>query len=171
MSVGSDKSGRLRLNPLDWLLLGLILLGLLLGAWYLWRQSRGAGERVELTVLLRLPAVERSLLESADGLFAAGSAVRNGNGTAVLGTVREVRVRERLLPAVREGGLVWAPDPQLADLEVTVRMTAQRQAGNGLRVQDLRIAAGGTGSFCLGNYFAAAAEIVWVEEQPDERTE
>ena len=157
---------------MDWLLLGVILLGLLLAGWYFWQHRKSAQEEVALLVVMRIPAVERDLAEQASpGLIPAGSVLRTENGTFALGVVQSVSLRERLSPYVQEKALAWEPDPYLCDMEVTVRMNAVQQGNEGLRVHDLRVAAGGLGNFRFGSYFAAGTEIVSVEVISNEGTE
>ena len=164
MTLKKQKPERRCLNWLDWILLGLALAGLLAAGWYFWRRRTAADRGVEVYCIMRVPSVERSLLQSNGGeLIAAGSVVRSENGTAVLGSVRAVAVKEHMTAALRENTVEWQADPAFADLEVLVKMNAVVQPGNGLRVQDLRIAAGGRGNFRFGNYFAAGTEIISVE--------
>ena len=167
-----SRTERKRLNLLDWILLALILLGILLAVWYFWQHRRAAREGVELVVVMRIPAVERSFLSQSGGEpFAAGSVVRSENGTSALGVVQSVSLREHMTALVRDGALLWEADPYLCDIEVTVHMNALRQGSHGLRVHDLRIAAGGSGTFRFGGWFAAGTEIISVEVLGNEGTE
>ena len=50
-------------------------------------------------------------------------------------------------------------------------MNALQQGSDGLRVHDLRIAAGGSGNFRFGGWFAAGTEIISVEVLGNEGTE
>ena len=52
---------------------------------------------------------------------------------------------------------------ELADLEITVKMSGHQREGQGIRVKDIRIAAGGKGNFRFGSYFASGVEILSVE--------
>jgi hypothetical protein len=64
---------------------------------------------------------------------------------------------------LEDGRIVLAEDVTRADLEIRVSMSGFALEGEGIRVQDLRIAAGGSGSFRLGSRFLSGVEILSVE--------
>ena len=153
-----------RLHAADWILIVLVLAALVLpGIYVVWHRN-GVGETVELRCLVCVRAVEDSLLELHEGgLIRKGALVMNGNGTAVLGVVESVEIREHGKPVLRDDVPVWETVSGVSDLEITVRMTGVRREGDGVRVKDLRMAAGGSGSFRFGGYYAEKAEILSVE--------
>ena len=158
------KEMRLQVTWIDVLLILLALSAAVLGAFYLFSRRRGEAER-EFICTLRIPAVEKSLLEAHRGnLIPVGSTVRTENGTAALGRVREVREVPHGRAVLREGELVWENDEVLHDLELTVIMRGLLKGSEGIRIKDIRIAAGGQGSFRIGSYLARCAEILSVEE-------
>lgn len=153
-----------RLHAADWILIALVLGALVLVGIYAVRRRNGVGETVELRCLMRVSAVEDSLLELHEGgLIRKGASVMNGNGTAVLGTVESVEIRAHEAPVLRDGVPVWEAVAGRSDLEITVRMTGVRREGDGVRVKDIRMAAGGYGDLRFGGYYAEKVEILSVE--------
>ncbi len=166
MKIKKRKERSLRVTLADVLLILLALLAVLLGGIYLYTRQKGEAE-VELLCLLRVPSVERSLLEAHDEmLIPEGSVVRTENGTAELGVVREVRVLPHERAVLRDGEVKWLADEAVRDLEIVVRMRGIPRGSDGIRVKDLRIAAGGQGTFRIGNYLARSAELLSVEVIP-----
>ena len=164
MTLKKQRKDRHALNLLDWLLLFLALGGLLVAGWYVWHRRSAAENRMDILCVIRIPAMERSFLQGyGEDLIPGGSILRSENGTETLGYVQSVIIRDHMTTVLRNGEVVWENDPSLADVEVMVRMRATAEAGKGLRVGDLRIAAGGTGNFRFGNYFMAGTEILTVE--------
>lgn len=164
MTLNKRKPARRRLNWVDWILLGLAFFALLTAGRYFWRRRTAANREAEVYCLMRVPSVDGSLLQSNGGeLIPEGSVVRSENGSTALGSVCTVAVKAHMTATLQDGEVVWQTDPAFADLEILVKMHAVVQPENGLRVQDLRIAAGGRGNFCFGNFFAAGAEMISVE--------
>lgn len=164
MNLKKQKAERKKWNVLDWILL-VLATALLFGAvGYVWYRRSMPGEQPEVRCVIRLPAVDRAEWEAYyASAVVAGSTVRSENGTLALGTVQSVSPKEHTEAVLRKDNVVWEPVPELADIELEVRMHGTLTAGQGVRVGDLRIAAGGSGSFRIGGYFAAGAEIVSVE--------
>ena len=125
--------------------------------------KREPSERVELLCSLLISGVEASEWKSyGDQWMQVGSPLYSSNGTVILGYVEEIRSREHLRLTIRDGEPVWEAHPFLEDLEITVRMSATYRQGDGLRVGDLRIAAGGRGDFRVGKLLAGAQILeVW----------
>ncbi len=102
---------------------------------------------------------ERSAWESVD----AGDAVRSENGTAMLGRVVSLRVRPHKAAVVRDGSFAVVTVPARFDVYVTVEGDGTRPAGRGLRISDIRIAAGSIGNFQIGGRYAEGATVVFAE--------
>ena len=59
--------------------------------------------------------------------------------------------------------VVFVAHPDRVDVDVTVRASGVARDGDGLRVSDIRIAAGASGGFRIGGYYAAQATVVFVD--------
>ena len=155
------------LHPIDWLLLSVLVGGILLGV-YLVGERRSASEpTVEILYTVCLRAVDTEQAGDGDihSLITNGASVTNETGTIALGSVTNVTVRPHKTAVVRDGEVVMAELPDRVDLFVSVRAWATEKIGDGLRVNDIRIAAGRTGDFRLGSFYAGGAEIVAVERR------
>lgn len=154
----------------DWLILALILLVILTAAHYVMQRRRAVVPTVSVSYTVLLSGVDVSFVSDGDWteLIPIGSAVTSQNGTAHLGNVTSVSQRTHLQATVRDGGVVFAEMPALADLTVTVRAEATEKEGDGLRVSDIRIAAGETGDFRLGSFLASGAKVISVERRAAE---
>lgn len=161
-SFGVTQERRLRTG--DWvILLAAILICLGALGFYLYSE-RKADMSHEITCVFLISAVERSAWESeGENWIALGDRLRSENGTVVLGTVERIEEKEHVRATVRKGKPVWESHPHLIDLEITVRMQVTERTGDGLRAGDLRMAAGGRGSYRFGRYLAPA-ELVALEE-------
>ncbi len=146
------------------LLLGLVAL-LVSGAWF-WGQRKNAAQSnvtIEYTICVE-NANERLQAQSPQSLIAEGAVVKSANGTAVLGNVTEINTIPHLEATVRGGTLVFLNLRDRYDLYITVVGMAVQKAGDGTRIQDIRIAAGERGDFHIGGIYAAGAQIVSVAE-------
>ncbi len=137
------------------------ILSLLLAAGYLLLRRDRERSETPITVVMRVTGVKRE--ELADLSSIIGASVRSENGSSVLGTVSSVSQTSHVRAVLRDGTPILEEDEERVDLEITVGMSGQRSAGQGIRVKDLRIAAGGKGNFRFGSYFAAGVEILSVE--------
>jgi hypothetical protein len=81
-----------------------------------------------------------------------------------MGYVTSLEVRAHRAAAVREKKLVFIEREGFSDLYITVRGLAVRSEGDCLRIGDIRIAAGETGDFLVGSFFAGNATVVSVRE-------
>jgi hypothetical protein len=132
------------------------LLFLVALAFYLY-SKHAPTEEEKITCVLRISEVDREMWETeGERLIRVGDSLRCQNGTVVMGTVETVSVIPHRYAAVRGEEPSWEDHPYLVDLEVTVEMRARSKEGDGLRVGDLRIAAGSTGEYRFGNYLARA---------------
>lgn len=150
----------------DWLIL-LAVIGV--GLFFTLR-VRAERQRVELTQTVRYTVLAEGVptdVADANGgweeLIARGASVTTATGTAQLGRVERVRVSPSLSATVRDGRVTLVEAPDRVDVYVTVRAEATVREGDGLRVGDIRIAAGSTGDFRLGAYLAGGARIVSVK--------
>ena len=155
------REASLRLNAWDWTLLVIALLSLLLAVGYLLVRRERERSETRILVVMRVSGIERE--ELADGEFPIGASVRSENGSSVLGLVESVETKAHVRPVLRDGSIAFEEDAMRADLEITVSMSGHVLEGEGIRVQDLRIAAGGTGSFRVGARFLSGVEILSVE--------
>ncbi len=147
----------------DWLTVGLALL-FFIGAlgFYLYSKRTPSGEE-EITCVLLVSEVERSVWETqGESLIRVGDLLRCQNGTVIMGTVEEVRVKPHRYATVWNEKTSWEEHPYLLDVEVTVGMRVRPKDGDGLRVGDLRVAAGSVGEYRFGGYLARA-ELVEVK--------
>ncbi len=114
--------------------------------------------------VLRVHGVDSALLaESSEELIRAGATVRTENGTAVLGHVEAVTVSSQKQATVRDGVLIFTEVPDKLVIEVAVSGEGVAREGQGLRISDVRMAAGSVGTFRLGSYYATHASVIFVE--------
>ncbi|MBE6633800.1 MAG: hypothetical protein E7620_05605 [Ruminococcaceae bacterium] len=145
-----------RLNGMDYALLLILLAVLILGGWLMLRESNEPSEVRLYRCLLRVSGLTEDELARYGGIpVEAGESVWNENGTLLLGRVESVAS----VPCSAENE---GKEP-LWNLEIQVLMEGELRAGMGIRVRELRIAAGGEGRFRFGR-FSASAEILSVEE-------
>ena len=163
MRKGAETTG----NPVwvDWLILLLALAGIALTGGYIWQRRRAVLPSTAITYTVLASGVDTSLASSGDWkeLIPIGSRVLSQNGTARLGSVTEVSSQPHLRATVRNGEVVFAPMPDTVDLLITVRAEATVKIGDGLRVSDIRIAAGEIGDFRLAGFLASGAKVISVE--------
>lgn len=144
----------------DVVLLLLILCGIGLGVWYL-RGTRGGTEQtVQVEYAIRMPETALGQLPSAE--IWHGS-VTDESGRRSMGDVVEIALRPGQKATVREGKVVFAEIPDVAEPVITVRAEARLIDGRELRLGELRLAAGMQGSFLVGGFLMTNAEILWVE--------
>lgn len=159
-----EEKKRKKWNVMD-LLLILVAIGAMLALLFYIQYRKGEEEdAVGIRCLLRIRGVDTRLFDAHEGnLIPVGSVVRNENATVRMGTVRGVTVLEHKRWVWRNGEAVAVTEGGLTDLEIEVRMQGHPKGKDGWRVKDLRVAAGGRGSFRLGNYYATNVEILAVE--------
>ena len=146
-----------RMNWFDWLLVSLVGLAIAAGFFgirWAMRRSEGASGVVTYTLVLR------------DWQFSApevGASVRSQNGTVALGEVVEVQASPHRFSAIKDGEIVIAESEERRDYLLTVRSDGSLREGDGLRVGDVRIAAGMTVGMRIGNLLVTQAKIGTVE--------
>lgn len=158
---------RPRLVWIDWALLLLLGAATLFGVRFLIGRRDAAEPTVEILYTLCLSDRDAALAENGEwsALIPYGTTVTNATGTVTMGSVSAVTVRTHRTVAVQDGAVVTVEVPDRVDLLVTVRAGATRRTGDGLRVSDIRIAAGGTGDFRIGEVYADNARVIAVERK------
>jgi len=155
-------SARRTITLIDWLLCALLAVGALTLGWYALRTRGTDAHTTPIVYTVRITAADATLFSTDAAPIAQGDAVFSENGTAPLGTVASVRIAPHKRAVVRDGQLIFSEMPDRMDIDVTVRASAMQTEGLGLRVSDVRIAAGEVGSFRIGSYYAAQAIVVHV---------
>ena len=158
------KKGR-RFSTVDAVIVALMI-AVLVGAVTVFdrnRENRGNDIEIEYRLLWSDVQIYEGLASPWES-WRAGDAVYNQNGTAVLGAVESVEILAHREPIVRDGRIVLEAVPDRADIVVSVKALAIFRTGDGLRVRDIRIAAGGVGDFQIHSYRLAGAEILSVRE-------
>ncbi len=148
-----------RFGAADALLL-LAVVGLLLGGAFLWIR-REKGRPVEAICVLRVTVLRTE--QAQDALPKVDDLVRNGSGTVTLGRVIAVEEAPHRRLSAENGQPVWITDEERVDWEITVSLSGRLREGEGLRVEDTRIAAGSDGVFRIGGFYAANARMIEVE--------
>ena len=163
--MSENKSSR-RFTWVDWLIFLSVILCAGGGIWY-WRWGKAATLPKRSIVYTLSISVSESFLGDTpwESLIPVGATVTNANGTAPMGTVASVEERPSLQAAVRDGGVVFVTLPDRRELLVRVRADATEKLGDGLRVHDIRIAAGLHGDFRVGALWAANAAVIRVETE------
>lgn len=167
MKIKKDKKPGTGGNPVwvDWLILLLAFTAIVLTGGYIRQRRRAVLPSTAITYTVLTSGVDASLASSGDWkeLIPIGSRVLSQNGTARLGNVTAVSSQPHLCATVRSGEVVFVPMPDRVDLLVTVRADATVKTGDGLRVSDIRIAAGEVGDFRLAGFLASGAKVISVE--------
>ncbi len=153
-----------KMSALDWGILALIVLLLGVAAVWYFQRGSGAGETREIRYTVRVSGVDVEGAESEFLPIGRGDTVRSENGTLELGYIESVAVRQSRTAAISKGEIVFSEVPGRVDVDVSVRGTALYLEGDGLRVSDVRIAAGVKGDFRLGGYYAKGATVIFVTE-------
>ena len=150
------------LTALDRIILISLLLCLLFGSALLyWRYNQPQSE-AEIIYTLLAPAVDAACMR--DGAFVlVGDAVFSENGTAYLGEVRQVDVTPYLQASVVDGQVVFLEHEELFDLTLQIRVRGSICEGMGVRVSDIRIAAGECGAYRVGDLYLPHAQVSFVE--------
>ena len=146
-----------RMNWFDWMLVGLVALllgGVFFGVRYAADRADGTAGRVTYIVLIS---------DAEEMELAVGATLRSQNGTAVLGEVVEIQVQPHRYAAVRDGEIVIAQSPDRLDYTLTVRAEGREKEGDGVRVGDIRLAAGMRVSLRVDARLVDLAEISYLE--------
>ncbi len=160
----TEKKRRI-FSVVDWCLLGAILVcGI--GIWYAVKQYRIKNPSVELRYTIRISDVDPGLFTSSEtAAFPVGCEVRSQNGTATLGIVTDVRQRPHRRAVISDGKILITEWIGHTDMDVTIQGTGSFSPGDGLRLSDVRIAAGCGGAFRIGDWYIPYAVIIDVQEE------
>ncbi len=168
MSQQAVKTKKKGMRWADWILLTLLLLAVFFCVYFIEKRSQKSLPTVEVRYTVCVSELDRSLLgERADPttLIPIRSTVTNENGTAVLGHVLSVELIPYEIATPTSEGIVFVEDPERAKLLVTVRAEGSVSVHEGVRVRDIRIAAGGTGAFRFGRFYADRCTIRHVAKE------
>ena len=160
-----------RLIWLDWLLLLLLIGSVGGGVWYWHVRSAAAEPTVKIEYVLRISGVDDTYSAQNGGwdvLIPRGAQVTTSNGTAVLGRVSDLVAHPHVEADVRGRRIVFIEHEGRSDLSVTVRGEGIAREGDGIRIRDLRIAAGSVGDFRVGSFYASNVTIVSVKRRDPE---
>ena len=153
-----------RIRRWDWVAIALALLLFFGAAGFYFYVKHSPIEAERITCTLLISGVERDAWEGEEMPIRAGDLMRCQNGTVVMGEIEAVTLFPHLYATVLEGTPSWEEHPHLVDVEVTVGMQVRETEGEGLRVGDLRIAAGSMGEYRFGRYLSRA-ELVEVRRE------
>lgn len=154
---------------LDWVIVILLVAGVLGGFFavrYLFAQTDGADGEILYTV--RIAAIDPARYPSKESLFEVGSSVRSQNGTLYLGEVQSVRWQVNRSAYAEDGEIHIAESPDLYDCYVTVKSAASKREGDGIRVSDVRVAAGMTLTLRIGDTYAENVQVIDLEWEETE---
>ena len=163
------ESNKRKWKPIwfDWLLLMLFAVALFFGVrdWMETKASDFPSVRVEYVICQK---AQRSFFAEENGgwdaLLVAGESVSNANGTADLGRVVSVTVMPHTVSTVNNKEVGMVERQGYVDLYVTVQGVGIAKAGDGIRLDDIRIASGMKGDFLIGPYYAKNATVLDVRE-------
>lgn len=171
MSDNTRKKHRRGLIWVDWALLLLVFAIIGVGVWY-WNEHRRAAEpTVEIEYVLRISGVNEQFAAENGGwerLIPSGSEVTTANATATLGRVVAVTRHDHREASLRGREIVFVACDGVCDLEITVVGVGVAHKGDGIRVHDIRIAAGSKGDFRIGAFYASDSAIVSVIRREEE---
>ena len=169
----SKKEGlNFRFQWIDWVLLILLTGAVCLGGLYVWNRRQAAIPITEIEYTLCISRVSNRFL-GADGWgerFPIGATVTTANGTATLGKVLAVEARPTLVESISKGKITWIESESSDDLFLTVAAKAKIKDGDGIRVSDIRIAAGEKGSFRIGKFYVGDASVISVVRKEQNET-
>ena len=158
-----------RLNWVDWVILGALLTGIVLSAWWITSRRQAATPTQSVRYRICVSGVDSRMAEASGGwtaLIPRDASVTSANGAIALGKVVAVWESEHLEAALQNGEIAFVPHAGMIDLYVEIRADATVRESDGVRVGDVRIAAADTGDFRVGGYLARGARVVWVEVDP-----
>ena len=160
--MNTEIKKRPRFSWVDWLLVALLLLVFFGSGFYFYTKLQaGKNQAVRVVYKVLVPNVEWDMSED---VIAQGMRVTSENGTAILGEILAVESRPHREAIVQKNKLIMAEVPNRKDLYILIEGVGEALANEGLRIHDIRIAAGGFYNLRLGAYFAANCQIISVEK-------
>lgn len=161
-----ERSEENHLSAMDIAILFLLLLFLFGGGIWVLTERMGRGTHREFPVryTVRVKNVERSLFENETAeSISTGDPVFSENGTARLGEVEGVEMREQRVAVYRNGTVTFVPHPDLVDVDVTVYGYVTEDEGDGWRIMDIRVAVGMKGAYRFGDFYASECTVIRAE--------
>ena len=159
-----DVKRRFVFSWLDWMILVIVvLIGAGVGL-FLYQGRTDVPEPLTMTYVLAV-TLPQDATASGAAPFAVGARVSNERGSQSMGIVVAVHGRPVLQPSVRDGTLVFIERDDRREWLVSVRAATEMDRDGMLRVGDVRIAAGLSGDFRIGDRMASGARIVWVKTE------
>ena len=151
------------LNWLDWSLLALAVLSVVCGFFLVrWLSGDAVGQEVSVVYTVTVPEIDTQLYEGGD-LFSVGERVTSQNGTAPLGEIVELKTKPHRRMLVRGGKIEITEEEGVVDYVVTVRSTGHRRDGDGVRIGDIRVAAGMHLTIRIGGFYAQNGMVSTVQ--------
>lgn len=150
------KRERKPLGLFDWCILTLVAALAAFGAFGFWKYGNRVSPQVELECLFRLPESNKN------AAFSVGDEVRSENGTVFFGRVTAVSSHPYQTVFLKDGAPVYEAVEGLTETELTVRVLAEK--GEEYRVGDIRVSAGGKGTFRIGETLVSGVSVVRVSE-------
>ena len=171
----NEKKDRLniRFQWIDWVLLFLMVVAVISGGLYVWNRRSAAIPNEEIRYTLCISGAENRFL-GADGWeiqFPIGSRVTTANAAATLGRVIDVDTRPTLVATVSKGKIIWIESDISDDVFLTVDAKAKIREGDGIRVSDIRIAAGEKGDYRIGTVYVSGATVISVARKEQYETQ
>ena len=148
------------------LLIFFALLILAVALFLLYRFQRKEDKTINIRYTVWVSEVNEGLLE-AWARSEEGTPVRNSNGTAFLGTVKSVTYEQSQKAMIRDGEPIMNVIPHAYDVTLEVWAQALDMGAEGLRVHDIRIAAGCYYDLLVGGIRAKNARILDVKTEDE----
>ena len=168
MAQHDVKDKKRGLGWADWILLILFSLAVFFCVCFIRERKQQALPTVGIQYTVCITDLDRTLLGEAEdptALIPLRTTVTNENGTAKLGHVLSVELVPYEIAVSTSDGIAFVEDPDKAKLLVTVRAEGSISPQEGVRVQDIRIAAGGTGGFRFGRFYAERCTVRYVAKE------
>ncbi len=147
-----------RFNLFDLAVLAGLLALLLGGAWLVVRRHTGERGEAEIYYTVRIENADAALEDWST--VQVGDPVCTERGTAALGTVLAVTVEPHTVAVVKEERVVFEAVPDRVDVTVDVVGIGRVSNSEGLRLSEIRIAAGSRGAFRFGNRLASSCTVI-----------
>ena len=154
-----------RLSGFDWLLLCVLIAVMIgIGAFAWIGVHRGEEKEGVLYYTVLISGMDETLFGEAmreDRLL--GKTVRSENGTATLGEVTRVERADHTKALAEKNVVKFVTVSNRADYYITVRCVAEDKGAEGIRAQDIRIAAGEIFHLRVGEILTKGALVIDVE--------